>query len=62
MKNVPPAPPYSSGISIPISPSSKNASMSARGMHARLVHLPNVRPDLLLRERAHDLPEFPFVL
>ena len=50
MKNVAPAPPCSSGISIPMIPSSKQASISSRGILRLLVHLPDERPDPLLRE------------
>ena len=44
------APPWASGISMPMTPSSNSWSISARGIFAQLVHLADVRPDLSIGE------------
>jgi hypothetical protein len=61
MKNVAPAPPYCSGISTPMIPSSKHLSISARDLGV-LVHLGDERAHLLLGELAHLLAEHRLVL
>ena len=58
---MPPWPPYSSGISIPISPISKNCRMMSLRNDAGLVHLAHVRADLLARELADGGLEKPLL-
>ena len=61
MKKVAPAPPYVSGISIPINPSpNSSASRSAR-LAALALHLRHARADARLGELAHRLAKDPFL-
>ncbi len=61
-KNVPPAPPADSGISMPMTPSSNSWSMSVARHLRRLIHLADVRPDLAVGELVHAVAEEPFVV
>ena len=61
MKKVAPAPPYSSGISMPMMPSSKQASMGSRGIFASS-SIFGTRGRIVLGELAHDLAEGLLVL
>ena len=61
-KNVAPAPPYASGISMPITPRSNSLSIERARERRLLVHLADERRDLGARELEHAVAEQLLVL